>query len=258
MIRQTILTLGLLGAAGCSAIHKSSKAAPLAEPAKENVDSLATSLAVADALKMPSCDGSHEGQLVYVVDVKQFKTCLGGSWQDISITGAAGKDGAAGKEGLAGKDGAAGKEGLAGDKGLTIKALYDLSSPTTDLCTRWSNIICIFRGGTFIVYTNGLKYADGGISSSETYTITGSGVNANQTDTDTVIADTSIYANAPTQNMTAQLFKIARTGADTNKQLWLVLNYDTDAVTLVFDTNGNGTIDASDEVVETIQKRLIF
>ena len=246
MIRQTILTLGLLGAAGCSAIHKSSKAAPLAEPAKENVDSLATSLAVADALKMPSCDGSHEGQLVYVVDVKQFKTCLSGSWQDISITGAAGKDGAAGKE------------GLAGDKGLTIKAFYNLTSTTTDICTRYSNILCYFRGGHLIVYTNGLKYVKGGIVNDETYTITGPGVNANQTDANTVVVDTSNYANAAGQIMTATLAKIARTGADTYKQLWLVLNYDTDAVTLVFDTNGNGTLDASDEVVETLQKTLVF
>ena len=61
MIRQTILTLGLLGAAGCGAMSKSSKETPLAAPANENVDPLATSLAVADATKMPSCDGSHEG-----------------------------------------------------------------------------------------------------------------------------------------------------------------------------------------------------
>lgn len=65
-------------------------------------------MALDSSASLPACDDTHENQLVYLMDVKEFKSCKSGSWVSIEIRGEAGKDGAKGTDGTSGKDGADG------------------------------------------------------------------------------------------------------------------------------------------------------
>lgn len=86
------------------------------------------SLFIAKEADQPTCDTDHEGQLIYVEDVKKFKYCKAGSWTEVVIkgdkgdkgdAGAAGATGATGDTGPAGATGATGAMGDTGPAGAT-------------------------------------------------------------------------------------------------------------------------------------------
>lgn len=81
-------------------------------------------LYVQDATKLPACDASSEGRLVFVRDAKVFNACVAGTWTDVTAEiKAASVDGAKGEKGdtgTKGEDGAAGKDGKDGKAGVAI------------------------------------------------------------------------------------------------------------------------------------------
>ncbi len=203
-------------------------------------------------------------QLALVCSFVGCGAAKGGGASQVAPGTAQGEKGDPGPAGPAGPQGDKGDKGDSGDAGgpgaagLTIESLYNLDDVSVDLCTRYNNVECYFRGGSLIKYSNGLKYFSGSIVDIETFTITGAGVDANQTDTDTVVVDNGTYSNAAGQVISATLLPVERIGSDDPKMLWLVLRYDTDTVSLVFDTNDNVILESTDEVVEVLAKTLVF
>lgn len=58
-----------------------------------------------DESKLPACNESSNGRLIYLLSTKQFKTCDGNVWVSIDISGTAGTNGKDGENGTNGKDG---------------------------------------------------------------------------------------------------------------------------------------------------------
>jgi hypothetical protein len=213
-----------------------SKDAPEVDPTVGASPTIVASSVVADAAARPACDATTDATLVYVTAEKAFYACANGQWSAIDLKGTVGQ---------------------AGDAGMTIRSIERLDAMGDDLCTRYTNIKCTFRGGMFITYSTGMKYFTGGVTVFADYPVTGTGVDANQSDSDTFSSDGQMYAPSSGKYLTT-LTRLARVGGDDEKPLWLVLDYDTDALSLVFDTNDNGSLDAADEVVATLTKTKIF
>jgi len=67
--------------------------------------SATTTLTAATAADLPTCDTTNQNQLVYLKDVKEFRSCDNGTWDAIAINGTNGKDGANGINGVNGVTG---------------------------------------------------------------------------------------------------------------------------------------------------------
>lgn len=52
------------------------------------------SYAISTSADLPACDSSRSGQLFYIEDINEFRTCKASGWQAISIQGAPGAAGA--------------------------------------------------------------------------------------------------------------------------------------------------------------------
>lgn len=135
---KTVMVISFLLLVGCGT-------ADLAEKDSSNKEELSgkqsqsTSYSFTATLAdLPKCDESRKGQLVYLTDTKEFRTCeSNGSWASVDIKGAKGDQGAKGdsgdkgEKGLAGEKGekgAAGEKGEKGDKGESGAGLKIVSS----------------------------------------------------------------------------------------------------------------------------------
>ena len=186
-----------------------------------------------------TCNTAATNFIFYAKSESLFYLCDGTELSSIDLKG---KDGAAGTDGAAGATGAA---------GLTIAQMYHLTSAISDICTRYTNITCSFRGGTLIKYVGNLKYIEGGIVNYEEY------VQANGTDldTDTVVADSFTYTTSGLAY--SKLTEIARTGSDTNRQLWIAYDNSTDSSELWYDLDNDGVLETTDEKIETLARSLV-
>ena len=212
----------------------------------------------ANLVDVPTCEEALEGALVYIQEKSGFQFCKAGTWTDIDLKGPAGKDGESivGEKGDKGDKGDDGESvtGQKGDDGTALVSLTNLNSNGNDLCTRYSNEMCHFRGGTVKRYSNGLvefqarlyryfSYDDAGDFDSDSYFVSSNPV---------VAAPDDVWmANA--------IVTIQRTGSDDFKGLWLVYTIATDSFRLVFDVNGNGTYEPEiDEVIETLTETSVY
>ncbi|RYE45643.1 MAG: hypothetical protein EOP48_22055 [Sphingobacteriales bacterium] len=184
-----------------------------------------------------SCNAAAKDFMFYVSSESTFYLCDGVGLSVIDVKG---------------KDGAAGVAGSAGTAGLTISSMYNLSSTVSDYCTRYTNITCSFRGGRLVKYSNGLVYFSGGLVNQENYIL------ANNVDYDTnaYVIDNDGYVSSGLSY--SSLLKIARTGSDTLRQLWITYDISTDVAQIRYDTNNNGILDASDDLVDTLTKSPII
>ena len=66
---------------------------------------------------LPDCTDEHSGKLYFIGDDAGFVACVGGVWDEISLTGEQGLQGPAGADGADGADGQDGADGAQGPQG---------------------------------------------------------------------------------------------------------------------------------------------
>lgn len=98
---------------------------------------------------LPVCDSSRTGALVYVKDSSVFKTCEGGKWATVDLTGDKGAQGTPGATGASGDQGPQGNQGVPGTPMKITKSeeCYRLATTVTSL--RYKRIT--FTSGDVVV-----------------------------------------------------------------------------------------------------------
>jgi hypothetical protein len=183
---------------------------------------------------LPACGATNPKQLVYVTSESTFKSCESGTWTAISI---------------AGKDGAAGAPGA---DGLSITSNQILSPYNTNICTMYSSLeSCYFNGGQIVKYSDGTVLITGSYS----YDLfVSSASNGGYAEYDR-LANSITMLVPPTVTAGFQRLDwwVSR-GTVAFKRLFLVYDRTTDGVSIIFDTNGSGTVNTGDETVHTVVK----
>jgi hypothetical protein len=185
-----------------------------------------------------SCTAASKDFLFYVTGDGKFYLCDGSALTEIDLKG---------------KDGQNGKDGADGDDGMDIAAIYNLSSAAGDIETRYSNIYQFFTGGQLIKFSNGLRYFSGTFVGVEEYDDTT--VGDPDMDTNSYYYTVSAYTKGAAIALNAE--KIARTGSDLERRLFLNYDYAADNVEIWYDTDGDEVPEATDLKVETLGKTLV-
>lgn len=122
-------------------------------------------LAVADESQVPPCTQSAEGRLIYVKSTEKFRTCSGGTWQDISIKGEKGEKGEKGDQGSAGKSGDDGHDGADGSDNHIVSSIHCGGSLQGTTSLSFSYSVALLASGD--LFANGSIY-DGNFEVSNT------------------------------------------------------------------------------------------
>ena len=132
----------------------------------------------------------------------------------------------------------------------TITEAYNLHSGIDNLCTYYADNLCYLVGAVATTHSNGLiefggqffyyvEYADG---DSDSYV---------RSSLDGIVTQTSIYH-------WVLLGTIARHGSPEYRSLWLVYTTATKKFQLVYDTDNDYVYEATDEVIETLERRSLY
>jgi hypothetical protein len=201
-------------------------------------------MALNDASELPDCGSTNQGQLVYILSGEEFRVCSGGSWTGISIKGEKGDKGdagAAGAKGEKGDKGDAGAAGAAGAAGRSIVQVREMAADSEDLSTSIYET-SYFLGGQIIQYSDDSIRLVGGLKTA--YAVTG----------DTDVDHFSVSADFMNASGSSHLFILltATLYRGAYEDLWLVYDVSSDAMMLVYDTNGDSTYDSGDEIIKYV------
>lgn len=197
--------------------------------------------------QLPECAADTKGALVYHEVDKEFKVCNGKAWIAMDLRGKDGVDGEQGAQGTTGKNGA---DGMA-----IVDAQNLIHDGMPNMCTRYSNEICVFGGGMLTEYSNGIVAFEGKLVYAVEYEINGG------TDTDSDVQNISsatMYCTPEHTICWTFLRTIARPGSDDYKSLWLAYEPATKDVTLVYDVDDDDALTADDETVAVLTKKSVL
>ena len=140
--------------------------------------------------------------------------------------------------------------GADGQAGAGIDKIYNVTSSQTNFCTRWVNEYCTLLSGRLTKFTNGLRLFAGNWFYAIEYA--DSTLSDPDTDTDSLIFSVDGYVRAIGGSIAIQ--KVARTGSDLGRWVWLVYTYSSDAMEVWYDTNGNEVLETTDARLEILTK----
>lgn len=146
-----------------------------------------------------------------------------------------------------------GEDGADGDAGMTISSIYNVSSSTTDFCTRWVNESCVIVSGRLTKFSNGIRLFSALWGHYQYYTDTT--LSDPDQDRDYYFYEVSAYVKSGSNYVYIQ--KVARTGSDTDRWLFLVYDYTADSMEVWYDTTENNILDAGDLKIETLTKTIV-
>jgi len=161
---------------------------------------------------LPACTEGNESQMAYVKDIKQFKSCENGVWENIEI-----------------------------DTGFSVVSVKTIGVPGVNYCGG-SPVLeyCYFHGGQVVEYSNGSFMLNG------TFSYAYISYSSGNTDSD-INTVTGLFF---TDNATLMLTKyLARNATDGYRTLWLLYDIVEDTASLLLDTNDNLVPDETDEVI---------
>jgi hypothetical protein len=175
----------------------------------------ARSFYVQSEADLPACNSSAKALLAYVADTAEFKHCDGSTWL-----------------------------GIKQNKGVSFSSNRLIVGSETNICDKYSNEVCFFTGGQIVKFSDGTVFLLG----SSVYALDPSSDAADNTDTNTTAVSLIIPPSVDASYERLE-WGVSREGSESDENLYLVYQRSPEKVLVVFDTNGDGEPDASDEVV---------